>query len=178
MVGSGAETMSEPKPTQVLLQLLEPVLRRVAELRPQDRTSAANVKELEDDLEQRFPWDGETSTAIRAEIRKGVDEGWLCHRGEPNARFSRVAKPTQDTHGLSVDVVSLEGEAVRHKHPKGEISLGFPADGGSDGAEFDGRAPGWVFCSPGSTHTPTVTGKRMHLIYFLPDGDVVWNPEE
>ena len=28
----------------------------------------------------------------------------------------------------------------------------------------------------GSTHTPTVTGPRMHLLYFLPDGAVEWHP--
>ena len=106
-----------------------------------------------------------------------VDAGWLCDRGEPNARFCRLAKATAETHGLSIDVVSLEGEAVEHTHPRGEVTIGFRARGLPADASptFDDRDPGWVFLGPGSRHAPRVDGGRMVLMYFLPDGAVEWH---
>jgi hypothetical protein len=83
-----------------------------------------------------------------------------------------VAKPGPETHDFSVDVVALEGEALRHRHPRGEITIGFA--GSDPDARFDGYAPGWVVMPAGSTHTPTVVGGTMHLIYFLPGGAVDW----
>ena len=123
-------------------------------------------------MESAFPVGGETALAIAQELRRGIAEGWLCNRGEPEARFSRLAKPSPQTHDLSIDVVSLLGSAVAHTHPNGEITLGFAAEAGE--ARFDGRPPGWVFLGPGTTHTPQVVGARMHLLYFLPQGAVIW----
>jgi hypothetical protein len=126
-------------------------------------------------------------TRLRGLVATGVRDGWLCDRGEPNARFSRIAKPGAATHGMSVDVVSLQGRAVEHSHPKGEVTIGFIAPSGTvrdpasgdpltrEGATFDGRPPGWVFLPPGSRHVPSVVGARMHLVYFLPDGAVEWH---
>jgi len=165
-------------PTETLLSLLEPVARRVAAGKPEDQTDETQAAALASALEAEFPFSGATIRAIADEVRRGVAEGWLCTRGEPSARFSRVAKAGPATAQLSVDVVSLKGPAVRHTHPRGEVTLAFAGPDtapGQDAGRFDGFAPGWVVMAAGSTHTPTVTGPQMHLLYFLPDGAVQWH---
>lgn len=162
---------------QALLELLTPILVEVASLRPQDRNESAQRAELERILEQRFPWAGERVQAIGEAIAAGIEAGWLCNRGDEDSRFSRLAKPGDASAGLSIDVVSMVGDALEHTHPNGEVTIGFPAAGASaDAVEFEGRPPGWVFCGPGSRHVPHVDGGRMNLIYFLPDGAVEWHP--
>lgn len=169
---------TSPDPRARLVQLLAPVLERVAELRPMDARDEAAAARLRDALEADLPFRGEIAQTIGREIRAGIDEGWLCDRGEPNARFSRVAKPSAATRDLSIDVVALSGPALRHRHPQGEVTLAFAADGAvTSNGRFDGHPPGWVVMPAGSTHVPTVTGPAMHLLYFLPAGAVDWNPE-
>ncbi len=139
----------------------------------------ANAEHAVQLLTERFAPSDPAMLALADTLREGVEQGWLCNRGEPSARFSRVAKAGPQTRGLSIDVVSLLGPAVRHRHPRGEITFGIPtspADG--DTARFDGHPPGWVVMEPGSVHTPTVTGSPMILMYFLPGGAVEWNPAE
>lgn len=165
--------MNEP-PQQTLMDLLVPILTDVTALDPSSRTSDEATTELEKILEHKYPYDGERVQAIGKEIERGVAEGWLCNRGDENARFSRLAKPSDDTAGLSIDVVSMTGEALEHTHPNGEVTIGF-ATGGDD-TTFEGRPPGWIFCRAGSRHVPTVRGGRMNLIYFLPGGAVEWHP--
>ena len=163
--------MTDPKDR--LLELLDPLLAKVAALDPaacRDRDSATRLLE---DLRESFPLESPPVAAIRELVGQGITEGWLCQHGEPAARFCRVAKPSAATHDLSVDLVSLEGPALRHTHPQGEVTLGFVAQG--DDPRFDGHPAGWVFMEPGSTHTPTVSGGRMHLLYFLPGGAVEWH---
>ena len=163
-------------PRAHLVELLQPVLATIAGLRPQDRADATSAAALVDALERELPFSGAQVQAIGAAVRRGVAEGWLCDRGAPEARFSRVAKPGAATRGLSIDVVSLEGSALHHRHPQGEVTLAFAADPATaELARFDARPPGWVFCRPGSSHTPTVTGARMHLLYVLPDGAIEWD---
>jgi hypothetical protein len=161
-------------PTQRLLVLLNPVLARVAALDPSSCETAEASMRLLDGLREAFPTEGSQVQAIGELLVEGIAEGWLCGHGDPGARFSRVAKANPTTHDLSVDVVSLEGPALPHTHPRGEVTLGFAAQGDP---RFDGHPPGWVFMPPGSTHTPTVEGGRMHLVYFLPGGAVQWHRE-
>jgi hypothetical protein len=172
-----------------LLDVLSTLSARIFVLDPASRTTPEMVRDLEAQLGHDFPPEGPVLQQLRALVAEGVRDGWLCDRGEPEARFSRVAKPGPLTHGMSVDVVSLQGRAVEHTHPKGEVTIGFvapePADSSatnaptaSDGtatSTFDGRPPGWVFLPPGSRHVPSVVGPRMHLVYFLPDGAVEWH---
>lgn len=169
-------------PTQRLLELLDPILARFAALAPDTRRDAAEVAAVEAALEHAFPYAGEHVQAIGRELERGIAEGWLCDRGDATARFSRVAKAGPATHELSIDVVSMDGDAIEHTHPSGELTLGFASDPGAsrpgqpDSCQFEGRAPGWVFLPPDSRHVPRVTGGRMHLVYFLPRGAVVWHP--
>ena len=164
-------------PSAHLLALLEPILARVAALDPAARHSPEAIRELEAILEDEFPHDGPQVQEIGAALARGVREGWLANRGEDDSRFSRVAKAGPETHGLSIDVVSMIGPAVAHTHPQGEVTLGFPAEGVLDphSCQFEERAPAWVFMPPGSRHIPTVTGARMNLVYFLPNGAVEWH---
>lgn len=161
-----------------LREALAPIAARVAALDPAACTDDAAATRVRETLEAELPFDGETVGAIRSLVTRGVAEGWLCDRGDPSARFCRLAKPGPQTHGLSVDIVALQGAALRHTHPSGEITMAFPdVDDGTEPARFDGHPPGWVVMPAGSTHTPTVTGGRMHLLYFLPDGAVTWHKE-
>ncbi len=164
--------MTQPAPNTRLLELLDPVLARVAALDPTEQPHA-----LEAALEHEFPHAGERVQAIGREIAAGIAAGWLCDRGDASARFSRLAKPSPTSRGLSIDVVSMLGAGVEHTHPKGEVTLGFasnPAE--SDSCQFEARSPAWVVLPPGSRHIPRVDGARMNLIYFLPDGAAEWHP--
>ncbi len=156
-----------------LVALLAPILVRVAELRPEARSEAAAVAELVRILDNEFPVHGELVRTIGTSIEAGIVGGWLCDRGDADARFSRVAKPSEATSGLSIDVVRLAGAALRHGHPKGEVTLAFAVEGEP---QFSGRGPGWTFAKPGSVHVPEVNAGRMNLIYFLPEGAVDWAP--
>jgi len=107
---------------------------------------------------------------------EGHAEGWLTPRGgvPEGVYFGRLAKPSEETAGLSIDAVDMEGEATEHTHPLGEVSFCVAREGEP---RFDGHPPGWVVLPPGSHHTPTVEGGRMLIVYFLPDGAVVWGPQ-
>ncbi|MFV8754546.1 DUF4863 family protein [Nannocystaceae bacterium ST9] len=165
-------------PNARLLELLDPILARVAALDPASCTEPERTMQLEATLEHEFPHAGEHAQAIAREIERGIAEGWLCDRGDASARFSRLAKPSPATHGMSIDVVSMLGEGLEHTHPKGEVTLGFPAERqpGAHSCQFEARPPAWVFLPPGSRHVPRVIGERMNLIYFLPDGAAEWHP--
>jgi hypothetical protein len=170
--------MTEPalEPRLALLRDLAPLIDVVAALPLDDCADHDAAARLAARLQERLPAEGPGVQAVGAALRRGVQDGWLCDRGETNARFSRVAKAGPDTRALSVDVVALEGPAVRHRHPRGEVTLGFPFDPDTTGSRFDGHPPGWVVMPAGSTHVPTVTGPRMVLLYFLPGGAVEWQP--
>ncbi len=160
-----------------VMDLLPPMLAKVAELDPASARDDAARSQLLAALEDAFPTGGEAVRVLGEAITAGVADGSICNRGDDNARFSRLAKATAATHGLSIDVVSLQGPALEHSHPKGEVTLAFAATEADGAARFDGHPPGWVFMPPGSRHVPTVEGGRMFLIYFLPDGAVTWHPE-
>jgi hypothetical protein len=107
-------------------------------------------------------------------VREAVlaDDGLVPKRAGPQVRFGRVAKPSEATFGLSIDAVDMAGAAAEHTHPNGEVSLCFATEGDP---RFLGHPEGWVVVPPGSRHVPTVTGGRMRILYFLPDGAMVWH---
>lgn len=169
-------TVPTPEPRVALLRDLAPILDVVAALPLDGCGDHEAAARLAARLQERLPAEGPAAQAVGAALRRGIEEGWLCDRGEPSARFSRIAKPGPDTRELSIDVVCLEGPALRHGHPRGEVTLGLPYDPAASGSRFDGHPPGWVVMPAGSTHVPTVTGPRMVLLYFLPGGAVDWQP--
>jgi hypothetical protein len=124
---------------QSLLRDLAPVLDLVATLPLADCRDDEAAARVAAQLQQALPADGPLALALGAALRQGIADGWLCDRGEPNARFSRIAKAGPDTRALSIDVVALEGPALRHGHPQGEVTLALPADPAA--TAFCGRRP-------------------------------------
>jgi hypothetical protein len=169
-------TDTPPTPTQELLELLAPILARVAALDIASHATRTDLRTLEATLEHEFPYAGEHVQSIGRTIDRGIAAGEFANRGEPDARFSRIAKPSPDTSGLSIDIVSMVGSGLEHTHPRGEITIGFPVQDGSS-CRFEDRAPGWVCLAPGSRHVPRVDGERMNLLYFLPAGAVEWHAQ-
>lgn len=130
---------------------------------------------LDAELNRTFPPDGPTFRALLDGCRAAIAEGWMCNREAGGIRFGRVLKPTEATHGFSVDVVEM-GDVVgpHHRHPNGEIDLVLPLDAA---ARFDGRGAGWVVYGPGSAHRPTVRGGKALVLYLLPAGAIEFTKE-
>jgi hypothetical protein len=123
-------------------------------------------------LAAEFPADGPVCAAVRAAARAGLAEGWLCNRENGGVRFSRPVKPSEATHGYSVDAVVMDRVAgPKHTHTNGEVNLCFTEEGSAE-TEFCGHPEGWVVFPPGSTHVPRVDGGRMLILYFLPGGAI------
>ncbi|PRP96726.1 4-hydroxylaminobenzoate lyase [Enhygromyxa salina] len=167
-----------PLHTELLAQL-DPLLARVAALDLAAAVTPERIQVIEATLEREFPHAGPQIQALGDLIARGIEAGVLANRGQADARFSRVAKSSAATHGLSIDIVSMIGAGLEHTHPAGEVTIGFPASPGpatspSD-CQFEARRPGWVVLGPGSRHVPQVAGERMNLIYFLPGGAVEWH---
>jgi len=148
-----------------LLEALRPVLRDVAALdlsRPDEAAAALEAS-----------WPASRRAPLGELVRAARDAGWLTpRRASDTVTFGRLAKPSEATHGLSVDAVDMTGAAIAHTHPRGEVSLCFAED---PEARFCGHPEGWVVVGPGSHHVPEVTGGRMVILYFLPDGAMEWD---
>ncbi len=148
---------------QSLLDTLAPLLDALQSADPGDT-------DLTGRLTHRFPLDGPELTAVRTQVEKGLSEGWLTPREAGGVRFGRVAKPaTPGSLGFSIDAVDMNGPGPGHTHPNGEIDLCFALEGDP---RFDGNPPGWTAYGAGSWHVPTVTGGRMVILYFLPEGAI------
>ncbi len=146
-----------------LLELLSPALSVITGLDPTD-VPACEAELAGLDLDDLLP----ALLAAHA-------EGWLTPREGAGVRFGRLAKPTAETLGFSIDVVEMDGPArssdglAAHTHLTGEFDLCVPLDGSP---AFDGRKDRWVVFPPGSRHVPTVTGGRMLIAYFVKDGAI------
>jgi hypothetical protein len=125
-------------------------------------------------LEQAWPSRGPHARILRAALLQAVQDGVLCDRGKDAIRYSRLCKPEATKHDLSVDFVWMSGPGIHHRHPRGEVNLGFAVEGDP---RFDGQPEGWIVFAPGTQHVPTVTGGRMLIAYFLPGGAVEWISE-
>lgn len=147
-----------------VIELLTPVLQRLPSL---DLTQADAAKAA---LTKEFAPGGEWGLRLRAQGQTGLTDGWLCNRGEPGSRFSRVAKPDAGL-GFSIDAVQLAGEGPWHKHLKGEVNFCIALKGEP---RFCGHEPGWAVFAPGSSHVPKVDGGEMLIFYLLPEGAVEW----
>lgn len=108
--------------------------------------------------------------AISAACRIGVEQGWMCQRQAGGVRYGRVLKPSDATHGFSVDVVDMEDiVGPHHIHPHGEIDLIMPL---TAEARFDDYPAGWCVYPPGSGHRPSVSAGRALVLYLLPQGAI------
>ena len=151
--------------THRLLELLAGPMELVAGLDLTDAEAAAAT------LEERYPIGGSDAAELRAAMTSAFEAGEICDRGHGDVRYSRLAKPSPETHGLSVDFVWMKGPGIHHRHPTGEVSICFAMDGDP---RFDGHPEGWVPYAVDSVHVPTVTDGHMLIAYFLPDGAVEW----
>jgi len=150
-----------------LIAALQPVLEVLADADPAEEGLAAQ-------LAAKLPLDGDVLQQVRVLMDLGLEQGWLCPKESGGVRFGRLAKAGPATEGYSIDAVDMSGPGPGHTHPEGEIDLCFAIEGD---ARFDGRAPGWTCYGPGSWHVPTVTGGRMAILYFLPDGAIRFEPK-
>jgi hypothetical protein len=142
--------------------LMTPVMEAIA--------GRAVDQSLADELNRRFPADGETIGQIEAACHAAIEAGWMCSQGAEGRRFGRVIEPAPETHDLSVDVVQLRDiVGPHHSHPTGEVCLTMPV---TPGAEFDGHGAGWCVNEPGSAHHPTVAGGEALVLYLLPEGKI------
>ncbi len=149
-----------------LLDLMAAPLAAAAAVDPTDPAAAVA------DLEAAFPLHGPECTALRAALLAAVEEGAICDRqGKGDIRYSRLSRPDENEHGMSIDFVWMSGSGIDHIHPRGEINLCLKVDGDP---RFDDAPEGWVVFEPDSRHVPTVEGGRMLIAYFLPGGAVVW----
>lgn len=143
---------------------LAPFAHRVAELDLNQPDAAMRA------LEAAFPH--ATLGSVHAALAAGRDAGFLVPKqATPTLKFGRVAKPSPELAGMSIDAVDMAGAGAPHTHPNGEVSLCFAEEGDP---RFCGHPAGWVVVPPGSRHTPEVTGGRMLIVYFLPDGAMIW----
>jgi len=143
-------------------KLLEPITDFVS--------SQAVDSALAEELNRRFPQDGETFNAIESACHEAIADGWMCAQGGAGRRFGRVIEASEETGRLSVDVVDLENiVGPHHRHPAGEICMVMPV---TRGARFDDMPRGWCVFEPGSDHRPTVTDGEALVLYMLPGGKI------
>ena len=125
---------------------------------------------LAEELNRRFPPEGETFDMIEKACHEAISDGWMCANGDVGRRWGRVIEPCEETGGLSVDVVDLTDlVGSQHRHPGGEVCMVMPI---TPEAQFDGTSRGWCVFEPGSAHYPTVTNGEALILYMLPDGKI------
>ena len=153
------------------LEARDQLVEMLADLIPTVDALDLHADDASAQLEAAFPFASERMLRLRELCEAGVEDGWLVPRDAgPRVRFGRLAK---DLEGYAVDCVLMEGSALGHTHPRGEINIGFAWEG--DDPRFDGAPAGWSVYPPGSHHVPTVTGGKMLFVYFTPGGEVIWD---
>ena len=121
-------------------------------------------------LNRKFSPASELFESIEEACHQAMASGWMCVEGGQGRRFGRVIEPSDETGGLSVDVVDLTNiVGPHHRHPAGEICMVMPVD---EHACFDGYGRGWCVNEPGSEHRPTVTDGQALVLYMLPEGKI------
>ena len=108
-------------------ELLRPVTRAIAG----KQVDAA----LADELDRRFPADGDDFAAIERACHDAIAAGWMCREGVEGRRFGRVIESGPETDGFSVDVVDItDFRGPHHRHPTGEVCMVMPVTETSPGA--------------------------------------------
>jgi hypothetical protein len=148
--------------------LISRVTERIAH-RPLDQ-------QLADWLNAEYSADSAAYAELADACCTGVKEGWLCDREASGIRYGRIFKALPETHGFSVDVVSMSDIAgPHHVHPNGEIDLIVPL---TEGATFDGHPVGWCVYGPGTAHRPTVANGSALVLYLLPEGAIQFTKQD
>ncbi|MAY81107.1 MAG: DUF4863 domain-containing protein [Deltaproteobacteria bacterium] len=152
---------------ETAIQILQPILDVLRNIDASAQDATARVT-------QALPLDDPRIVAARKLVTEGLKDGWIAPREAGGIRFGRVAKPSEDLHGFSIDAVEMDCAGPGHVHPNGEFDLSFALEGAP---MFEGHGEGWVVLPPGSWHVPTVTGGRMGILYFLPGGAIEFGPK-
>lgn len=127
-------------------------------------------RQLDARLNAEFPAGGTEFNRIFEACRDAIAAGWMCNREAGGIKFGRVIKPSEATHGFSVDVVVMDDcKGPHHRHTNGEIDMIMPLD---PEAKFDGAGRGWLVYPAGHAHFPTVTGGKAIVLYLLPGGAI------
>lgn len=127
---------------------------------------------LERALNERFGPGTDAYHELLTLLRKGIEEGWACYAeiDGPDYRRGQLAKASAATHGFSVESGALKDVLGNyHRHPRGEINMIGPVD---PEARFCGHGAGWKVFPPDSRHHPTVTGGKVTMLFFLPNGEI------
>ena len=89
----------------------------------------SDPKQAERELHERFDPESQAAQDLNAKLCALLEEGKIADRGEPPVRWSRAAKPGDQTGGFSIDVVHMSGAGPRHRHPAGEIDYCIALEG-------------------------------------------------
>ena len=119
-------------------------------------------------LTSKYPLSGDYVAEVRRLCERGLEDGWLVPGKGEKARSARVA-PQSSWFPFAIEASLIAGEAEAHGAPKGEVALCWPMEGKP---KLCGSDPGWVVHAPGSKHQPKVTGGKMFMLSFLPDGAI------
>jgi len=127
-------------------------------------------------LSKRFPLSSSLIQQIRQWSLDGVHNGTIRMRGPQSLRFGNLLHQKRSTFPFRIDIVDMSGVGPGHLHPLGEVNLCFTTTNDGTGlTSFDGISEGWVVKQPNSWHKPTVRHGRMIIIYFLPQGKVIFD---
>jgi len=129
-------------------------------------------KDLENYLNQVYGPQSAGYAELLRLLRTGGKEGWAFYAEitGPEYRRGRIAAPSAETYGLSVEsglLTNVQGNF--HRHPYGEINMIGPVD---PTGQFCGHGAGWKVFPPNSQHYPTVTGGAVTMLFFLPKGEI------
>lgn len=125
---------------------------------------------LQDWLNAHYSAQGSWFQEMASACKEGIQAGWMCKHEADGVKYGRVTKPSPETGGFSVDVVSMADlRGPHHRHPNGEIDLIMPL---TPDALFDDCAAGWKVYGPDSAHYPTVSNGAACILYLLPDGKI------
>jgi hypothetical protein len=98
----------------------------------------ADLAKARETLTQRLPPGSERARSLNTDLLRLLETGSIANRGEPPARYGRVARASDDTLGFSIDVVDMNGAGPAHHHPLGEVNWCVALEGDP---RFDGHPP-------------------------------------
>ena len=100
--------MNERSEPSELIETFRPLLDAAGDLDLSEPTGARA------ELERRFDPASDSAAALRAELVALLEQGKIAQNGELPVRWGRVAKASDETSDLSIDVVHMNGAGPRH----------------------------------------------------------------
>ena len=144
---------------QELIEHLTPVLNHLKD------ADLSDSDQCQSTLKELFPMGGAWALKLKSILVENQNAEWLFPQSHRDIRFGQLTDA--EDHGFSIDSVDMNKAGPSHLHINGEVDIAFSIDGNPT---FDGNPEGWTVYPPNSWHRPTVSGGRMIILYFLPDG--------